>query len=169
MVFSATDAAGTSALFIRNLGAPAATRLVGTEGAAWPFWSPDNRFIGFFAGGRLKKIAIAGGPAPTVTEVASGFVGSWSPAADPSVLRRVSPATLRCRGRQTAVGLPLPSRIARSGYLGDGHDWAQAGTVQQDLLHGRRRAVFSRRPLDGVCSMIGPCRGLRPAVPGSRG
>ena len=80
VTFSATDAVGTSALWIRNLGNTAATLLAGTEGASWPFWSPDNRFVGFFAGGRLLKIAVSGGPAQTVAEAEVndfGF-GSWS-------------------------------------------------------------------------------------------
>ena len=50
----------------------------GTEGAAFPFWSPDSRFIAFFAGGKLKKVAIAGGPPVAVADAAGGLGGSWS-------------------------------------------------------------------------------------------
>jgi Tol biopolymer transport system component len=49
----------------------------GTEGAAYAFWSPDSTTIGFFAGGKLKKVDANGGP---VTNVADGFSvgrGAW--------------------------------------------------------------------------------------------
>jgi Tol biopolymer transport system component len=52
--------------------------LNGTAGAAHPFWSPDGRYIGFFAGGKLMKIAAAGGPAVTITDVPNSRGGSWS-------------------------------------------------------------------------------------------
>jgi hypothetical protein len=56
--------------------------LAGTEGALAPFWSPDNHFIGFFAGGpngTLKKIAASGGPPLTLCDFPGMPVGaSWS-------------------------------------------------------------------------------------------
>src|SRR5437870_1103433 len=42
------------------------------------FWSPDGRFLAFLAGGKLKKIAIAGGPAVSLCDAGQGFGGSWS-------------------------------------------------------------------------------------------
>src|SRR5262245_3510041 len=53
-------------------------RFPGTEGGTFPFWSPDSRFIGFFAGGKLKKVAIAGGPPTVLCDVPAGSGGSWS-------------------------------------------------------------------------------------------
>jgi len=49
-----------------------------TEDAFYPFWSPDSRFIGFFAGGKLKKIAAAGGPAQSLCDVPNARGGSWN-------------------------------------------------------------------------------------------
>ena len=49
-------------IWLRPVATLAATPIPGTEGGAFPFWSPDSRFIGFFAAGKLKKVAIAGGP-----------------------------------------------------------------------------------------------------------
>ncbi len=40
----------------------------GTEGAQYPFWSPDSAYIGFFADGKLKKIALSGGAAQILCE-----------------------------------------------------------------------------------------------------
>ena len=44
----------------------------------FPFWSPDSRFIGFFADGKLKKVQIAGGPPIVLCDAPSGRGGSWS-------------------------------------------------------------------------------------------
>jgi hypothetical protein len=53
--------------------------LPGTIGASYPFWSPDSRFLGFFADDKLKKIEIAGGLTVTLCDAPSPAGGSWSP------------------------------------------------------------------------------------------
>src|SRR6266568_734693 len=45
---------------------------------AWPFWSPDSRFVGFFAEGKLKKIDILGGTPQTLCDAARGTGGAWN-------------------------------------------------------------------------------------------
>ncbi len=66
-------------LWVRPLDSLAARALPGTEGAAFPFWSPDSRFIAFFTLGRLRKVPVAGGPAETVTDVPStARGGTWN-------------------------------------------------------------------------------------------
>src|SRR4030095_14155051 len=52
---------GKTLLWVRALDSLTAQPLAGTEEAGWPFWSPDSRFIGFFSGGKLKKIGGGGG------------------------------------------------------------------------------------------------------------
>jgi hypothetical protein len=52
---------GTSSLYLRQLDDVVSHLLPGTEGASQPFFSPDGEWIGFFAGGELKKVAVAGG------------------------------------------------------------------------------------------------------------
>lgn len=52
--------------------------LEGTQGAASPFWSPDGRLIGFFAEGRLKKVAVGGGPVETISDATWEAGNSWS-------------------------------------------------------------------------------------------
>jgi Tol biopolymer transport system component len=71
------NAEGRSQIWVRSLNAPAAQALPGTEGASSPFWSPDGRFLGFFADGKLKKIDTAGGPPLTLCDV-DGNGGTWS-------------------------------------------------------------------------------------------
>ena len=68
---------GRLSLWIRPLDLLTAKSLPGTEGAESPFWSPDSRFIGFFAQGKLKKIALADGALTTLCE-ANGGGGTWN-------------------------------------------------------------------------------------------
>jgi Tol biopolymer transport system component len=78
IAFAATSADGKSLLWIRSLDTLAAQALAGTEGAARPFWSPDSRFLGFFADGKLKKIDVSGGPPITLCNASGGGGGTWS-------------------------------------------------------------------------------------------
>jgi Tol biopolymer transport system component len=65
-------------LWLRPVASADAKLLPGTEGSAFPFWSPDSTEIAFFAGGRLKKIAVAGGPPVTLADARAGRGGSWN-------------------------------------------------------------------------------------------
>jgi len=70
---------GNVQLWVRPLDSTEARTLPGTQGAIFPFWSPDSRFIGFFADGRLKKIEVTGGPVQTLCDVAGTPLGAtWS-------------------------------------------------------------------------------------------
>ena len=68
----------TKLLFVRSLSNDSAQGLDGTSGAAHPFWSPDGRYIGFFAGGQVMKIPAASGPATAVAVAPNSRGGSWS-------------------------------------------------------------------------------------------
>ncbi len=78
LTFVATDASEKSAIWVRPLDSQIARPLLGTDGAKYPFWSPDSRSLGFFAGGKLKKIEVTGGPPSTVCDAADARGGSWS-------------------------------------------------------------------------------------------
>ncbi len=78
LAFLAVDSAGTGQIWVRPLDSLAPRALIGTEGGYLPFWSPDSRFIGFFAGGKLKKIPAAGGSAEVLCDARDGRGGSWS-------------------------------------------------------------------------------------------
>jgi len=65
-------------LFVQHVGSPTVTPLAGTEGASYPFWSPDAKYVGFFAGGKLKKISVTGGTPQILAKVLSARGGSWS-------------------------------------------------------------------------------------------
>jgi eukaryotic-like serine/threonine-protein kinase len=77
IVFAA-DGDGKRLIWIRPLDSIDARPLPGTEGVLRPFWSPDSRFVAFFAGGKLKKVDISGGPPQTICEAPNGADGSWN-------------------------------------------------------------------------------------------
>jgi Tol biopolymer transport system component len=81
VVFVATGGDGrVRSLWVRALDTAVPRQLPGTEEASFPFWSPDSRFIGFFAGNKLKKIDASGGPAQTLAEASSeARGGAWGP------------------------------------------------------------------------------------------
>src|SRR5207237_7836486 len=68
LVFAATTPDGRSFLWLRAFTEEEPRRLDATEGAEYPFWSPDSRSIAFFAEGKLKRVALPGGPAETICD-----------------------------------------------------------------------------------------------------
>jgi eukaryotic-like serine/threonine-protein kinase len=77
LAFVARDPAGRNLLWIRAIDSLTAQPLAGTEGAAFPFWSPDSRFVGLFSNGKLVKIDVTGGPPQTVC-MCSGRGATWN-------------------------------------------------------------------------------------------
>jgi serine/threonine protein kinase len=77
IAFVATDSLGKPHLYVRLLSSLTALPLPGTEGAYYPFWSPKSDFIGFFMGGKLKKIDASGGPPLSICEAQAGRGGTW--------------------------------------------------------------------------------------------
>jgi len=70
---------GKTGLWLRDLDGLSARLLPGTDGASYPFWSPDSRWVAFFADGKLKKIDVNGGPALTLCDVPQGGrSGTWN-------------------------------------------------------------------------------------------
>jgi hypothetical protein len=65
-------------MWIRRLASSQPERVAGTEGAVYPFWSPDGREVGFFTKDKLKRVAIAEGAAPfDICDVKEGRGGAW--------------------------------------------------------------------------------------------
>jgi Tol biopolymer transport system component len=65
-------------LYVRRVGSVAFQRLGGTDDASQPFWSADNRFIAFVAGGRLKQVSAAGGAPKDIAEAQGFSGGAWN-------------------------------------------------------------------------------------------
>ena len=75
--FSAVVGAEGPRLQVRRLDEPEARVLPGTDGAQYPFWSPDSRHLAFFADGKLKRVEASGGPPLNLCDARDGKGGSW--------------------------------------------------------------------------------------------
>jgi serine/threonine protein kinase len=78
LVINTRDSSGKALLWIRSLDSLVAQPLSGTEYASFPFWSPDSRSIGFFAGAKLRRIDVSGGPPQTICDAGLGSGGTWN-------------------------------------------------------------------------------------------
>ncbi len=79
LAFVAARRRAASQLWIRPLDSVETQPLPGTEGASFPFWSPDSRFLAFFADGKLKKIDTSDGVPQVLCNAAAGRGGAWNP------------------------------------------------------------------------------------------
>lgn len=68
---------GVPKLWLRRLDSTVARDLAGTEGAQYPFWSPDNRSLGFFAAGKLKRIDLPEGRIAVLADAVVARGGTW--------------------------------------------------------------------------------------------
>src|SRR5688572_489518 len=68
----------TTRLWVRALDSVTAAPLGNTDGADYPFWSPDGRSLAYFAEGKLKRIELSGGPAQTLADASNARGGTWS-------------------------------------------------------------------------------------------
>jgi Tol biopolymer transport system component len=122
LVYVARTPDGIRRLWLRRLADPHAKELSGTEGASYPFWSPDGREIGFSADGMLKRVPVGGGPTPKIADASGPWPrGSWGAAgilfsaaitSGPDI-QLVSP------GGQIS-GVPIPGIAFQPQWLADG-------------------------------------------------
>ena len=77
LVLTAKDSTGTRQLWVRPLDSYVARPLEGTDYAEEPFWSPDSRFLGFFAHGKLHKVSAFGGPPEVLCSASDPRGGAW--------------------------------------------------------------------------------------------
>jgi serine/threonine protein kinase len=82
IAFIAHEIGGPDSVWVRSLDSLGAHALPGTDGvpnsSLRPFWSPDSRSVGFFAGGKLKRIDLSGGPPEVLADAPDGRGGTWS-------------------------------------------------------------------------------------------
>jgi len=74
---SPEEKSGIPAIYLQHVGSPDVRLLPGTEGASYPFWSPDGAYLAFFANGKLQKLAISGGSPQVLAPIWSARGGSW--------------------------------------------------------------------------------------------
>ena len=72
------DSSGTSSIWVRRIDELTPHRLPGTEGVRMVFWSPDSRWLGFFANDQtLAKIAVDGGTPEKIADTHAARGGAW--------------------------------------------------------------------------------------------
>jgi hypothetical protein len=103
----------TFRLWLRPVGTLASRPIPGTEDGSFPFWSPDSRFVGFFAGGKLKKVLAAGEPPIVLCDAPAGRGGTWN-AGNVIVF---APAAVGPLQRVSGTGgIPVPLTTLDSAY-----------------------------------------------------
>jgi len=127
LAYIAADATGRTMLWVRPLDNLAGRPLAGTDDANAPFWSPDSRFVAFFADAKLKRIDAAGGPVTVICDAPASTgrrmtPGSWNrqdviliPSRDSPTIARVAAGggtpsavtTLEANGEATQHGFPF--------------------------------------------------------------
>jgi serine/threonine protein kinase/Tol biopolymer transport system component len=78
LAFVALGQEGRKRLYVRRLAELSAQALAGADGAAYPFWSPDGAWIGFFSDSKLKKVSSRGGPVQVLCNAPAGRGGTWN-------------------------------------------------------------------------------------------
>ncbi|MDA2937576.1 protein kinase, partial [Acidobacteria bacterium AH-259-A15] len=147
-------------LYLRVLDQLEARPIHGTEdgGGRSPFFSPDGQWVGFYAGGQLKKVSISGGAPVTLCEASNPYGASWGPddtilfGQGPEGIWQVSGAggtkevliSLDSTKKESAHGPQiLPGGKAVLFTLGSGPSWDDAQIVVQSLETGERQVLIS--------------------------
>jgi Tol biopolymer transport system component len=68
----------SNVLWTYEVGSRQTSPISGTQAASYPFWSPDGKFIGFFAQGKLKKVDVSGGQVQVLSDAPNGRGGTWN-------------------------------------------------------------------------------------------
>jgi eukaryotic-like serine/threonine-protein kinase len=119
LAFVAIGPDGKTALWVRGLASPTAQQLAGTEGAVYPFWSPDSLHIGFFAQGRLKTADLMSSTVQSICDAEGPFGGTWN--RDGVIL--FAPGIVSSLYRVSAAGgIPEPLTNVPHGS-GESHHW----------------------------------------------
>jgi serine/threonine-protein kinase len=136
VAFTLRGAGGKTLLHTRLLQQSQVTPLAGTEGAHGPFFSPDGEWIGFFAEGKLKKIAVEGGAAVTLCDAATGLGASWGD--DGNIIAALGVTTVLSR-IPSGGGTPVPVTKVNTGEAT--HRWPQVLPGSQAVLFTAHRQV----------------------------
>lgn len=124
---------GKSKLFDRPLTASSPRPIEGTEGASDPFFSPDGKWVAYFANGLLKKVPLGGGAAETICEASNPRGGVWSD--DGSII--FTPGTDNALLQVSANGgQPKPVSMLDGSARERSHRWP-------DALPGGKSVLFS--------------------------
>jgi Tol biopolymer transport system component len=117
---------GGSGLFVRDLSTLVTTKVEGSDGGIFPFWSPDGRRIGFVSAGKLKVADLEAGAVQTLCDADGGGGAAWS-SADVIVLFTLAGDLVRASprgGRCSPVPNPNPERRHDPAFFPDGRHFS---------------------------------------------
>jgi serine/threonine-protein kinase len=136
LVYAAVEREGRTQLFMRPLDRFEPTAIAGTEGASAPFFSPDGRWIGFYANGALQRVSIDGGAALKICETPSVWSATWG--ADDTIV--FATATTPGGLWRVAVAGATPERLttvdSANGELQHAYPQRLPGGPAGDVLFG---------------------------------
>ncbi len=133
MVYVADEGKG-SQLYLHPMAQFESTPLPGTEGARHPFFSPDNRWVGFHADGKLKKVLLTGGSPLTICEVGGTYFcgATWGP--DDNIIFGMSGSGLSRVSASEGIPEVISTLDAEKGERG--HFWPE-------MLPGGKTVLFT--------------------------
>ncbi len=122
LVYTATDSGGVTKLYRRQIDQFESIQIPGTEGAGNPFFSPDGKWVGFFAGGTLKKVSLQGGAPTNICRAQIGYGACWG--TDDTII--FSPTfTSELLKVSAAGGIPIPITSLNSDKGELSHRWPE--------------------------------------------
>ena len=123
VVYAGSAAGGQ--LNLRRLDSPEVSPILGTQGGQAPFFSPDGEWLGFWASGKLMKVAVNGGPALTVCDPCDIFGATWGP--DDTIVFSSVDADGRSRLFQIPAAGGVPTALTQPASAGGefGHAWPE--------------------------------------------
>ncbi len=125
-------------LYLRRFDQLRAAAIPGTDGASVPFFSPDNAWIAFFAGGKLKKIHVQGGAATTLCDAMVGVGGAWS---EDGTIYFTPNRTAGLMRISSAGGTPAPFTTPDPKTVENAHRWPQVLQGGKAVLYTSGRAL----------------------------
>ena len=139
IAYSVQNPNGNAQLATRMLDQPKATLLSGTDGASDPFFSLDGEWIGFFAEGKLKKVAARGSAVLTLCDAPNGRGGAWTK--DGSIIATLDATTGIGLSRVPASG-GAPQAVTKPGERGEAtHRWPQILPGGEAVLFMANKAI----------------------------
>jgi len=150
LAYVATDSlSGIESLWVRPLNSLVPSKLSNTVGASYPFWSPDSRYIGFFAFGKLRKISANGGPALTLCDAFEGRGGGWN--ADDVIIFAPNSAGSALMRVSAAGGEPEPLTTLDSSANDFTHRWPWFLPDGRHFLYFARTVSNAGGERDAIC------------------
>ena len=141
MIAVAGTSSQVSKLWVRSLDSVSLRELPFTDGAQYPFWSPDSRSIGFFAEGKLKRVDLSGGSAFVIADAPDGRGGTWN---SEGIIVFAPTAAGRLTRVSASGGTTVAVTESDQANMGPNHRWPEF------LPDGRQFLYFSAGQSSGA-------------------